>query len=123
VCPTALAEVHGAMKLLGKQANDVNVVMVTVDPDRDTPAVLAEYMQHFDPRFIGLTGSVKEVREAATYFGVTFEKRNEKTSLGYLVDHTATLTLVDRDRRIRLVFPNGTKAAQLAEDIQKVLNR
>jgi protein SCO1 len=123
VCPTTLAEVHKALDLLGDEADKVTLIMVSVDPERDTPEVLAEYLPHFDSRFVGLVGSPEQTLEIATNYGIHYERRDSDSALGYLVDHTATLTLIDRDGHARLIFPYGTKAEELAEDIRYVLHR
>lgn len=122
VCPTTLAEVHKALDLLGKEADEVNCIMISVDPERDTPEVLAEYLGHFDSRFIGLVGSPEKTLEIATNYGIHYERQESDSALGYLMDHTATLTLIDREGHARLVFPYGTKAEELAEDIRYVLH-
>ena len=123
VCPTSLAEVHKALDLLGKQADEVQFIMVSVDPERDTPEVMGEYVSHFDPRFLGLVGSPEKILEISTYYGIHYDRQESDSALGYLVDHTATITLVDREGHIRLIFPYGTKADELAEDIRYVLGR
>jgi protein SCO1/2 len=123
VCPTTLAEVHKALDLLGDEADEVNFIMVSVDPERDTPEVLAEYLAHFDSRFIGLVGTPEKTLEIATNYGIHYDRQESDSALGYLVDHTATVTLIDREGHARLVFPYGTKAEELAEDIRYVLSR
>ena len=123
VCPTTLAEVHKALDLLGDQADEVNFLMLSVDPERDTTEVMAEYLPHFDRRFIGLIGSPDKILEISTHFGIHYDRREADSALGYLVDHTATITLIDRKGHPRLVFPYGIKAAELAADIRYVLGR
>lgn len=123
VCPNTLIELKGACHLLGNQVDDVQVLMITVDPERDTIDILAEYMSYFDPRFIGLWGTQREITEIATYYGVYFERRESDSALGYLVDHTATVMVVDRDGYLRLVFPYGTKAKDIAADLEYLLRR
>ena len=123
VCPNTLADVHRAMQLLGSQADQVHLLMISVDPDRDTARVLADYMTHFDPRFIGLVGTPEQVAEVATHYGIFYERQKTDSALGYLVDHTATLLLIDRGGYTRLVFPYKTKPEELASDIRYVLGR
>ena len=123
VCPTTLAEVHKALDLLGDDADEVNFLMVSVDPERDTPEVMAEYVSHFDSRFIGLVGSPEKTLEISTNYGIHYSRQESDSALGYLVDHTATITLIDRRGHARLIFPYGTTAEQLAEDIRYVLSR
>lgn len=123
VCPTTLADLAKARKLLGKDGDQIQVVMITVDPARDTQAVLADYMTHFHPSFIGMTGAEEQIAEIATYYGVFYEKQASDSVLGYLVNHTATTMVVDRNGYLRLVFPYGTSAQDIASDLQYLLTR
>lgn len=122
VCPTTLAELKEATDLLGERARDVQTIMITVDPERDTPEIMAEYLAHFHPSFLGLIGTEEEVAQIATYYGVFYQKQESDSALGYLVDHTATVMLVDQDGYLRLLFPYGTEGAEIAEDIEYILD-
>ncbi len=121
VCPTTMAHMAQAMRQLGQRADGVQVLMISVDPGRDTPASLAEYLAHFDPRFMGLTGTPEQIAAAATQFGVFFEKHEGTAATGYLVDHTATTMALDRQGRLRLLWPFGTEADALAADLGQLL--
>jgi len=123
VCPTTLAELHKALALLGNRAKDVQVMMITVDPERDTLPVLAEYMPHFDASFIGLTGESDKIAEVATSYGVAYERSTEPSALGYLVNHTATVATIDRQGYVRVIFPFNTPASDIAADVEYLLNR
>jgi len=123
VCPTTLANVARAMKELGKRAEDVQVVMITVDPDRDTPEITQEYVSRFDPSFIGLGGDVERIREVATGMGVYFEKQERGSAGGYLVDHTATVLVLDRNGDLRLMLPYGLTGEQIANDLRWALKQ
>ncbi len=123
VCPTTLAELHKAVQQLGNRAKDVQVMMITVDPERDTLPVLAEYMPHFDPSFIGLTGETDQIAEVATSYGVAYERSAEPSALGYLVNHTATVAALDRQGYVRVIFPFNTPASDIAADVEYLLNR
>lgn len=124
VCPTSLAELRKTRKLLGKQADQLQVAMITVDPERDTQAVLADYVTHFDPTFIGLIGKPAEIARVASAYGVFYEKVEEKDSaLGYLMNHTATIMVIDREGYLRVVFPFGTTAEAMAADLTFLLQR
>jgi protein SCO1/2 len=116
-CPTTLTDMKQVMKLLGKKADDMQFIMVSVDPERDTPEKLNECVTYFDPRFIGLTGTPEEVVTAATPFGVIFEKHEGTAATGYLVDHTATLSVIDKDGRMRLLFPFDADPKDIADDL------
>lgn len=123
VCPTTLADLSKARKSLGKDADQIQVIMVTVDPERDTLPVLADYMTHFHPSFLGLTGTPDEIAQAATPFGVFYEKENSDSALGYLVNHTATVMVIDRQGYLRIVFPFGTTAEDIAADLKYLIQK
>jgi protein SCO1 len=123
VCPTTLAEIHQSLVALGKKADDVQVLMVTVDPERDTPEVMAEYVNHFDSSFIGLVGTPEQTAQIATYYGVYYEKVEGDSALGYLVNHTANVMAIDKDGYSRVIFPFGTKAQDMAADVEYLLSR
>lgn len=117
ICPASLAELADAMELLGDRADDVQVVMVSVDPARDTPDVLAEYMDHFDPRFAGLTGTDAEIAGVADSYGVFYEAQEGTAATGYLVDHLASVIVIDGDGRWVEVLSYGTTSEQIAGDV------
>jgi protein SCO1/2 len=121
VCPTTLAEVGQAMRKLGQRADGVQVIMVTVDPERDTPEHLAEYVSHFHPTFLGLSGAPEQIATAAAAFSIYYQKHEGTAATGYLVDHTATVTVLDRDGRVRLVWPFGTDGDAMAADLGQLL--
>ncbi len=106
---------------MGDKADDVQVVMVSVDPERDTPEVLANYLSNFNPNFIGLTGTPDEIASAATPFGIFYEKHEGSAATGYLVDHTASAMVLDRDGRLRLVIPFQTPPEDIAADLKQLL--
>ncbi len=121
VCPTTLSRLAAALDELGDEADAVQVLMVSVDPERDTPDVLARYVPAFDPSFIGLTGTREEVARLATVYGVYFEKAEVTGAAGYLVDHTATLMVVDREGSLKLVLPFEVSATEIADDLRYLL--
>ncbi len=121
VCPATLAELHKARLALGQRADEVQVLMITVDPERDTEAILGDYLAHFDPTFIGLTGSPDQIAKVATYYGIFYQRRESDSVLGYLVDHTASVTVVDKKGYVKLVFPFGTPGEDIAADLAFML--
>ncbi|NPA31012.1 MAG: SCO family protein [Chloroflexi bacterium] len=121
VCPTTLFEVQKTMELLGEDADQVQLIMISVDPLRDTPERLKEYVQYFHPSFIGVTGSEDEIAQVATQYGIYYEKHEGTPATGYLVDHTATLTVVDRKGYVKLIFPYGTPAEDMAADLKYLI--
>jgi protein SCO1/2 len=122
ICPATLGAVTTALKDLGKKADDVQLIMISVDPARDTPDKLAEYVHHFSPAFIGGTNSLDEISKTAALYGVFYQISPEKTTNGdYLIDHTATLMVIDRDGYLKLVFPFGVTGAEIADDLKYML--
>ncbi|OYX35813.1 MAG: SCO family protein [Caulobacterales bacterium 32-69-10] len=104
VCPTTLAELTAALKTLGPDADKLNVVFVSVDPERDTPEQMKLYLSSFDPRIQGFTGTVEQVDRAAKAYRV-YHRKVDTGEGGYTMDHTATIYLFDR--RGQFVEPLG----------------
>ncbi len=117
VCPTTMMQLGRMMPLLGKKAKDVQVFMISVDPERDTPERMKEYVTYFHPSFIGLTGTPEEIADAAAPFGIYYKKKEVEGASGYLMDHTASVTVLDPQGRVRLIWPYGTTAEEMAEDL------
>ena len=120
VCPTTLADVARAKRELDTE--DIQVIMITVDPERDTPEVLTNYLTSFDPSFLGAYGSPEAIAEAAALYGVFFEAREGSEATGYLVDHTATLLVIDTEGRLKVLLPFGVSATDIAADLDALLN-
>jgi protein SCO1/2 len=117
VCPTTLMQLGRMMPLLGKKAEHVHVFMVSVDPERDTAERMKEYVTYFHPDFVGLIGTPEEVADAAAPFGIYYKKKEVEGASDYLLDHTASVTIIDPDGRVRLIWPYGTTAEEMAEDL------
>lgn len=122
VCPATLYEITRAMELLGEDADEIQLIMISVDPERDTPSKLAEYVTHFNPTFLGVTGTPEQIAEVATFYGIFYEVNPGSVATGYLVDHTATVTVIDQDGYVKLIFPFGTPAEAIAEDLDYLLS-
>lgn len=120
VCPTSLAELTQVMKLLGNDAKRVQVVLITVDPERDTPAVLRAYVSGFDPQFLGLTGTLEQIKKAAASFKVYFAK-TAGVQGNYSMDHSASFYLMDAQGESRVLLNNSIGAAAIAHDVQRLL--
>jgi protein SCO1/2 len=120
VCPTTLAEMSQALKQLGPDADRVQVVLVTVDPERDTRETLAKYVTAFDPRFLGMYGDLEATRRVAKDFKIYFEKR--KTGDTYSIDHSAQSYVIDPQGRLRLLVRHERIAADLPADLKTILN-
>lgn len=121
VCPTDLATIGMALRELGAAAEAVQPVFITLDPLRDTPAVLREYATVFDPRFVALTGTEDEIRRVATDYKVFFEKVPLPGTNTYAIDHTAYTFLLDREGRFVILFPPGTEAGRMVEMLREQL--
>ena len=119
VCPTTLADIAGALKQLGPDAERVQVAMVTVDPERDTPEVLKKYVTAFDPRFLGLRGDLAATKKVAGDFKIYFEKRKQGET--YTVDHSAQSYVIDPQGRLRLLVRHDRIGQDLAADLRTIL--
>lgn len=120
VCPTTLAELKAVKEQLGEDGKKLQVLFVTVDPERDTPKLLAEYVPAFDPSFLGLYGDPGAIAKVAKDFRVFYQKAPGKTPGGYTVDHTAGSYVFDPQGRLRLFARHGN-AANLIADIRTLL--
>ena len=119
-CPTTLAEMSQIMRELGADAEKVQVLFVTVDPERDTPEVLQQYVPAFHPSFLGLVGDAEATARTAKEFKVFYQKQPVKTG-GYSVDHSAGTYIFDREGRLRLFAPYGRGAGPILHDIRILL--
>jgi protein SCO1 len=122
VCPTTLADLSSAVKKLGADASRVQVLFVTVDPKRDTPELLRQYVPAFNPEFIGLYGDADATLKATKDFKVYAQERTGKSGESYTVDHTAQSFAFDRNGKLRLVFGYGTSSDAMASDLRLLLN-
>lgn len=120
VCPTTLAEFSQVYRDLGGDSDQVQVLFVTIDPERDTQQLLAEYLPAFDNRFIGLWGNSEEIRRVADTYKVTYQKIQTKNSSSYTMDHTALVFLFDGNGRLRLKVPHGQSAQALTRLIREI---
>lgn len=121
VCPTTLADAAQALKALGKDGDRVQVLFVTVDPERDTPEVLAKYVPAFDARFLGLHGNAEAIQRAAKEFKIYYEKRPGKAPGEYTMDHSGQSYVFDTQGRIRLLLRHDRLSQDLAEDLRTLL--
>jgi len=123
VCPTTLSEMRRVMEALGTDAARVQVLFVTVDPERDTPQKLKEYVSLFNPAFIGLSASQEIMDEVWGAYGVYREVvQMPNSATGYLVNHTARVYLVDLDGNLRLSYGFGTPTDDILHDLRILLD-
>ena len=119
-CPTTLVEMAAVMKALGPDAERLQVLFVTVDPERDTQEVLRQYVPSFHPAFLGLRGDAEATARAAKAFKVYYRKQPVE-GRGYSVDHSAGTYLLDREGRLRLFAQYGAGAAAIVHDVRLLL--
>jgi protein SCO1 len=119
VCPLTLSNLSRAFEEMGEEGHRVQVLLITVDPERDTPERLAGYLELFHPSFLGLTGTEAEIREVADAFGVFFAKVGEGDQ--YTVDHSARTFIMDPLGRIPLTFPITATPEEMARDLTRLL--
>jgi protein SCO1/2 len=118
VCPTELQSISLALDKLGANAEMVQPLFITVDPERDTPARLAEFVSSFNPRLVGLTGSVADVKKTAIAYRTFFVKNAAGASGDYSVDHTGFIYLIGKDGRYLGFLPPGVSPDEIADAIR-----
>lgn len=121
VCPTTLAELAEAMKQLGTDADRVQVLFVTIDPERDTAQLLAQYVPAFDPRFMGLRGDAAATERTAREFKIIYQKQPGTTPGSYTMDHSAGTYIFDPKGRLRLYVSYGQGPEVFAHDLRELL--
>lgn len=122
VCPTTLAELNSALEKIGDdKAKNVKVVFVTVDPQRDTLERVQEYANHFNNEFIGLSGTEPELAKTWNDYGVFREIVEGTSAAGYLVNHTARVTLIDQDGNLRVSYSFETPVDDIVHDLKLFL--
>jgi len=121
ICPTSLAEMAQVVRELGSDADRVQVLFITVDPERDTPDILRQYVTAFDARFVGLTGTPEQIRAAAASFKVSYAKV-ARAGNDYTMDHTAAFFLLDRHGQARVLTRANLGVAALVHDLRLLLS-
>lgn len=122
ICQIVMASLASSLtRLSGEQRDKVDVVLVTTDPARDTPASLRRYLDRFDPSFVGLTGDLVDIQEVAAPLRIFFEKGTKLPSGGYEVEHGTPVLGINTSDEVDIVWTEGTSAQQFAEDINALL--
>ncbi len=121
VCPTSLYTLKLVMNKLGKDTGQVQVLLITVDPERDSAERLREYVSYFYPGFIGLTGTLKEITRVAKAYLTEFRKEPPLPGGGYQVSHGAFFYVLDRQGRVRVLHDPTSTPAQIAADVRSLL--
>lgn len=121
VCPTTLTTMAEVKRLLGPDGDRMQVLFVSVDPERDTADLLKHYVGSFDPDWVGLRGTPEQIAEAAKEFKIFYRKANGRTPESYTVDHTAASYVFDTEGKVRLYVRHATPAADIAADLKQLL--
>lgn len=122
-CPTTLAKLARVRDGLGDDAGRMQAIMITVDPERDTPEALAAYVTRFDPTFIGLSGTTAEIDAAGAPFGIYYRKNEGSAATGYLVDHSTRTYLIDPEGRARIAYPHDAAAEDMVADLRWLIEQ
>lgn len=122
VCPTTLSDFSTALRQLGPQANQVQVIFVTLDPQRDTPDLLKQFVPAFNPAFLGMFTDTAGLQQLAHEYKVVYQKTSVKGVDDYLIDHSAGTYIYDPQGRLRLLMPYGSSPEAIAHDLKVLLN-
>lgn len=122
ICPAELQVMAASLDELGAKADEVVPVFITLDPERDTQAVMADYVKNFGPRFVGLTGSPEAIAAAAKAYRISYSKfQEDKTKSDYSIDHSALVYLMGKDGEYVTHLPYGTPAAKMTETLRRYI--
>jgi protein SCO1 len=121
-CPATLYQFMDVKEALGDDADQIVFAMVTVDPERDTPERLVEYLEFSDPAFLGLRTTPEETQIVARDWMVSFSKREVDSATGYMVDHSTASYVVDKAGNLRLTYPSGFDTDDMTADIQHLID-
>ncbi|MBI3431405.1 MAG: SCO family protein [Hydrogenophilales bacterium] len=121
VCPTTLSDFAAALKLLGAQAGRVQVIFVTLDPQRDTPEILKQFVPAFNPSFLGMYTDADTLKRLAKEYKVVYQKTSVKAADDYLIDHSAGTYVYDPRGHLRLLMPYGSSPEAIAHDLKALL--
>lgn len=116
-CPTTMGELAQVVKVLGEKGRDVQVLFVTVDPDRDSLDILKNYVPSFNPTFLGLRGDEEATSKIAKDFKVYYAKQPSKSKSGYTIDHSTGIYVFDKQGQLRLFLTNELKVQDIAHDV------
>lgn len=122
VCPTTLSDFSRALEDLGPDAERVQVIFVTVDPKRDTPDLLKQFVPAFNPGFLGMYTDEQSLRQLAKEFKIVYQKSAVKGADDYLIDHSAGTYVYDPKGRLRLLVPYGSPPESIAQDLKTLLS-
>lgn len=121
VCPTTMDDLSKALRLMGDDRSQVQVLFVTLDPERDTQEVLAQYVPSFDPGFIGLRGDPATTEQVARDFKLFYKKQASSGKSGYTIDHSAGIYVFDKKGALRVFMNHGQKPQDIAHDLKQLM--
>lgn len=122
ICPTSLALISSSLKQLTPQElAQVQVFFISVDPERDTPKKLADYTQYFHPNILGVTGTTAEIDNVVKQYGTSYRKVESDSAMGYLVDHAASVYVIDRKGKVVDMLPHGLPTEEITKTIRKLI--
>lgn len=121
ICPTTLGNLRSIYSKLDEKQDDVQVVFISIDPDRDNPEKLDEYVNFFNDDFIGLTGTEDQLKEVSDIFNIFYFKEGVNTDKDYLMSHPTSIYLIDREGKLILKYPHNTKQEFVVEDLKRLL--
>lgn len=120
-CPTELAEIADALRLLGDDAKNVQPIFITIDPHRDSQEVMAEYVKMYHPQLMGMYGTEEEIKPAMDAYRIYSAKTHDEGDDAYLMDHSTFVYLVGKDGQLKSLLRYGTPSEVMAEEIRKLL--
>jgi len=123
VCPTTLAKINNVYTELGSKSKEVLTVFVSVDPERDTPSKLKDYITHFDINALALTGKSDDILKVSKQYKIFYQKNLSKSAVGYLIDHSTYTYLIDQQGKVRHIFKHDTKVDFMVGLIKYLLNK
>jgi protein SCO1/2 len=123
ICPTALQTMATTLDLLKRDADQIQPLFISVDPERDTPHTLAEFVPLFHPRLVGLTGTPEQIAAVAKSFAAYYRKSGGSDPANYTVDHSAYIYLADGRGKVVTVFPHNAAPEEMAASVRTVLQR
>lgn len=122
ICPAELQVMAASLDELGAKADEVVPIFITLDPERDTPEAMADYVKNFGQRFVGLTGSPEAIAAAAKAYRISYSKfQEDKTQSDYSIDHSALVYLMGKDGEYITHLPYGTPAAKMTETLRRYI--
>lgn len=121
VCPTTLSDMKRVKAALDPEGSLIQGIYVSVDPRRDTPARMGEFARFYHPSFIGLSGSMESVQQAADAYQIVFRYNDAESSTNYTVDHTSRITVIDPDGNLRLYWNHGITAQEMTADLRQLM--